>query len=215
MPDGSTYDWGPASQAFWRIYHQDKFTPNATHRRLFGPLGRFDHHTAPTAAPADDPAGRTVAYAAERLTTAAVEVFDGPGEALICPNYRAAVVRLTASASFQDLRGEGSLEIGALAALGTGDVPRERSQLWARAIYEQRPVAGVVWAGAHDYGPCIVLWERAAALEVVVDGGVQQDFVLEGPELYPILEVDLPRLSIPVQQIRAADCKLCQRGTVT
>jgi hypothetical protein len=146
------------------------------------------------------------------LTTAAVEVFDGPGEALICPNFRGAIGRLTATASFQDLRGDGSLEIGALAALGTGDVPREKSQEWARAIYDQHPVAGVVWAGAHDYGMCIALWERAAALEIVVDAGIERDLPLVGPELFPVLEVELPRLSVPVQQIAQAECKLCQHA---
>jgi hypothetical protein len=209
MPEGLTCQWGPGGRAFWRVYHRDPFTPDATHRRSFGPLHRFDHHTADIKHPAEDESGRTVSYVAERLTTATAEVFDGPGVALVCPSYRGALVRLEATATFQDLRGEGAMTIGALPGLATGAINREHSQRWARAIYARCRVAGIVYPGAHDFGLCAVLWERAGPLGVVADAGIPQDFSLRDPVLWARLQVGLPRLNIALREVEPSSCALC------
>jgi hypothetical protein len=60
------------------------------------------------------------------------------------------------------------MRIGALPGLGSGPLPREETQLSARAIYEDLPgVAGVRYTGAHDETPCLCLWERAPDLAVL------------------------------------------------
>jgi hypothetical protein len=59
------------------------------------------------------------------------------------------------------------MKIGALATLGSGNEPRRLTQRWARAVYEDVPVAiGVRYRGAHQGGIAVAIWDRADQLDV-------------------------------------------------
>lgn len=68
--------------------------------------------------------------------------------------------------SLLDLTGEGALAIGATGTLQWGDEPRRRTRRWARRIYEQyAELDGVRYQAANQGGECVVLWQRAPALQ--------------------------------------------------
>lgn len=203
-------------QGTWlRLWHKDKFTPESSHRRDYGPLHRFDHHERDSSgAPQVSPTGRTVIYLARELGTALAEVFGDLPAAQICPRYRvSAFVPVTDNVA-QDLTGDGCMKIGALPSLCSADLPREQSQAWGQAIYEDRPaahaVAGALYLGAHNYGDCQVLFDGSSPL------GVISGSVIPGDGL-PLITIrrrvnrQLRALGRRADWVRVGDCKLCQR----
>lgn len=131
-------------------------------------------------------------YVAGNLPTAIGEVYgDAPHEAQVCPNTRVALIRPIAPLVLLDLRGQGAaMRIGALPSLATGHQPRSRTQEWARAIYEDQPVAGrtvhgVHYDAAHTGGPALALWNTDSDVQVVVSAdGTRQDFALVDPGMW-------------------------------
>src|ERR1700722_3738479 len=107
LSPGSTHQW-LHSTALFRIYHQDSYTSTGNTRRTFGPLERFDAHED-LGVPAFSPTLRSVLYLAEDIATCALEIFcdqDGTvGEALICPQWKAAIIYPDGSPELQELRG--------------------------------------------------------------------------------------------------------------
>lgn len=190
-----------------RVYHQDDLTPSAETRRGFGPLLRFDPHTPAFTAPGLCPAGRTVIYLAKTLRTAGGEVFGDAGEAVVCPYFRAAVVRPARAVVVQDVQANGSMLIGALPALGTADIPRIETQDWARAIHDDRPaspdVAGIRYTSAHDEGPAVALWKAAPPLVVV------EDVPIRDGGLFRRFLVAMSEIVIPVSVVPAEQCRRC------
>lgn len=175
-----------------RIYHRSAHTPDGITHRRYGPLHRLDHHL-PSAdgKPQLSADGRSVLYVAANLTTAFGEVFGDYPEAHVCPNYRIALIRPTTPLLLLDLRGQGAaMRIGALPSLATGDCPRTRTQEWARAIYEDQPVAresvrGVYYNAAHTNGPALALWDTTGDITTVHDGhGTAQDLPLADPRIW-------------------------------
>ncbi len=131
-------------------------------------------------------------YVAKGLRTALGEVFGDYPEAGVCPDLRVALLRPVEPLAVLNLRGEATaMRIGALPSLATGDYPRARTQQWARAIYEDQPVAGttvrgVYYDAAHTRGAALALWDTDGAVEVVRDGaGAPQDFALADPAIWP------------------------------
>jgi hypothetical protein len=191
-----TWQWRePSERSPWgwcQIYHRSTHTPNGVTHRTYGPLHRLDHHVpSKGGSPRVSPEGRSVLYVAGNLPTALGEVFGDYPEAAVCPNYRIALVRPAAPLQLLDLRGQGAaMRIGALPSLATGDYPRARTQEWARAIYEDQPVArktvrGVYYDAAHSNGPALALWDTAGDVEVVRSGrGQAQDIALTAPRLW-------------------------------
>lgn len=214
MPEGKQWSWRPHDVAWIRVYHCDPHTLSAKELRTFGPKHRFDHHQPDFRNPDFDPDGRGVLYLAKHLSTALVEVFQNK-RAFVCPNYRAADVRVTASVELQELREGGALAIGALSELSTGSVKRTRSQEWARAIYDQLGVAGVHYSSAHDEGECLALWERAPSLDVIEDDEASQDFPLLDAPLWARVESALPPLGFSLKAITVAKCAVCRRHGLT
>ncbi|MCD2129069.1 RES domain-containing protein [Rhodococcus ruber] len=198
-----------------RIYHPSPHTPNGTTHRHFGPLHRLDPHLpAPDGAPRTCPDGRSVLYVAGNLATALGEVFGDFPAAAVCPRYRVALLRPTAPVAVLDLRGQGAaMRIGALPSLATGDYPRPRTQPWARAIYEDQPVArrrihGVYYDAAHSNGPALALWNTEDRLEVPADSrGAVQDFALAEPRMWPRV-VDAA-VSLGMRADLVAHCPTC------
>ncbi len=150
-----------------RVYHeghaQEPFAP-----RTFGPLARFDPHVRDGRQRArEDPQGRGVLYLAADLGTALAESYPGQWpEVSICLHARAAWLSPPTAIPLLDLSGDGALAIGATGPLEWGDEPRRRTQRWARRIYEQYgALDGIRYRAAHQGGECVVLWERAPALQ--------------------------------------------------
>ncbi|TCN53570.1 RES domain-containing protein [Rhodococcus sp. SMB37] len=186
----------PTSRRLWawcRIYHPSPHTPDGITHRTFGPLHRLDPHLPVSGgAPRVCPDGRSVLYVAGNIATAIGEVFGDFPAAAVCPRYRIALLRPTVPLAVLDLRGQGTaMRIGALPSLATGDYPRPRTQQWARAIYEDQPVArrrihGIYYDAAHSNGPALALWNTESRIEVVHNTrGDLQDFALTDPRMWP------------------------------
>jgi hypothetical protein len=207
LKGGNTWAWDP-NERWVRIYHRDDLLPSGDTQRAFGPRDRFDHHTPPPTAPAIDPDGRKVLYAAKTLRTSGGEVFGDVGEATICPHYYAAAIRPARRIIVQDVQGNGSMLIGALPALGSADIDRVETQAWARAIYEDRPasrdVTGVRYTGAHDEGPCVALWETSPPLVVV------EDLPLCDPGLFRRFATAMSELKIQSYVVASSGCRRCR-----
>ena len=203
---GITWSWAPTDRPWVRLYHRGPRCPEATFARSFGPLHRFDHHV-----PGEG--NRRVIYLAERLSTAAFEVWADLGVAQICPSVRAALLSPTEEVVAQNLRGQGAIMVGARPSLGSGGEPRALTQAWARAIYEDRPggprVAGVRYSSAHDESPCLALWDSGPALRVAENRGRNQDFPVVHPSLWPRLLVALARIQLPAERIDRGECPRC------
>jgi len=104
-----------------------------------------------------------VLYAGQDLATSACEVFGEAGEAQLCPAWRVALLRPARPLSLLDLTAPGSaMAIGALPSLAGGAYPRQLTQAWARAVYEDDPtgshVDGVRYRSAYNGGLALALW---------------------------------------------------------
>lgn len=211
---GETKPWSGIDGPVTRIYHIDQYTPHGLFRRTNGPRERFDPHTPDPAAPAEDPDGRSVLYVAGVLGTCGAEVFGDAREANICPSYRAVVALPDAPLTLQNLVGRGVMGIGALAGLGTGDIPRSESQAWARAIYEDDPtgvaVDGVHYHAAHDGLTSLAIWDRSPELHVAIHpNGTQADLPLTYAPVWRRFLVEMMHRDIVVHRIDSADCHRC------
>jgi hypothetical protein len=196
-----------------RIYHRDKHTPFPTFRRTYGPLKRFDHHR-PVWPPAEDPDGRSVIYAASELQTAGAEVFGEFGNARVCPSYRVARIVPGAIAELLDLTGAGAMWAGTRPSLGSGDIPYDLSQAWARAIYEDRPaspeVCGIHYTGSHEEGECLCLWDTGPSIYVERNAaGVAFDDALLDSRVFSIFLTAMTKLPITVERVAFDECISC------
>jgi hypothetical protein len=210
LPRGLTVSWHPRHAAWLRIYHKDFFTPDALHRRRYGPLHRFDHHTPPAASPANCPEGRTVIYLAADLPTAVAEVFDLPDFG-VCPMWRLAYVQTVGATTVQDVFGNGAKQLGTDQALGSGNVTRAFSQRAARHIYTEHPtIQGIHYAGSNQAGKCLALWERAPALKVVQADGGADESALHDAGTWPEIRGACVDIGQSAYMIRSADCTYCE-----
>ncbi len=128
-----------------RVYHEDRHHDGMA-PRTFGPVARFDPHVRDGhQKPREDPHGRGALYLAADLSTGLAESYPEQWpEVSICPHARAGWVRPTKSVPLLDLTGEGALAISEL--------------------------DGIRYQAAHQGGECIVLWERASALQRLAGG---------------------------------------------
>lgn len=211
MSGGLWWRWD-GRQPWFRVYHAGPGR-SATTRRRYGPLERFDPHTPPATAPADCPDGRSVIYLGDSLRTAAAEVFGAHRLALICPRYRAAALVARDELIVQNLRGAGAMMIGGLPAMNVGDIPRQETQAWARAIHEDRPahprVCGLRYTSAYAGGISIALWDTAPDVVVTRSGGRPQDVTLADPPVFARLLVAMVPLLIEVRVISSEECPRC------
>jgi hypothetical protein len=214
LPEGLRWAWQPYHAAWFRIYHRDSYTPTALHRRAFGPLSRFDHHSPPGDQPAVCPLDRTASYVAETLRAAASEVFDLE-LSRVCPNWRLARLRTTAPLLVQDVIGPGGLNLGAGPWLGSTPanlLNREYTQEWARKIYDDTDLQGIRYTGSHDEGPCLVVWDRAPELELVTNAGVPYDTPLHEAETWNEVVTACAEISRSLIRIDEGECRLCEEA---
>ena len=197
-----------------RIYHEDFFTKSATHRRDWGPLHRFDHHTPPLAHPTHCPENRTVIYLAESIRAAAAEVFSEYNPFRVCPHWRLAWLRPAESLVVQDIVGAGGMAIEAGEWLGSGPafgVQPQYTQEWARKIYDDHnELQGIRYSGSHEGSKCLVLTDRAPELEVVLDGGVPSDNAIVESEIWDEVVVEYLETGHTIDTIASADCDYCK-----
>lgn len=204
------HPWG-----WCRIYHRSAHTPDGLTHRTFGPLHRLDPHIPDAAGnPQQCPEGRSVLYVAGNLTTAIGEVFGDTRVAAVCPGFRVSLVRPVAPIAVLDLHGQNTaMRIGALPSLATGDYPRARTQAWARAIYDDQPVAegavsGVYYHAAHSNGRALALWDTESQLSVIRDSrGDEQDFALAATQLWPRVVAAAVALGMRAEVV--ATCPSC------
>lgn len=221
LKGGRAWSWqwrAPTSASPWgwcRIYHSSTDVPDGVTHRHYGPCHRFDHHTPDHHGGAQVSTDhRSVLYVAGNLPTAMGEVFGDYPEAAVCSNYRVALLRPKASLRLLDLRGQGAaMRIGALPSLASGHCARPRTQEWARAIFEDQPVAGkkvrgVYYDAAHTNGPALALWDTDGEIEVLrSDRGQTQDFALADPQMWP--RVVTAAVSIGMRADLVARCPAC------
>jgi len=229
----TTWEWrAPTTRHPWqwcRIYHPTPQVRTGTDHRTYGPLGRLDHHTVQPPAPGDPhaadpyriatpwicPDGRAVLYIGANLRTSFTEVYTGPTKnAEIGPQTRIAIVRPAAPIPLLDIKSEGAaMLIDALPSLATGDYPRPRTQVWARAIYEdqpvpptRRPIRGIYYQSAHAGGTAIALMNTAGGVQPVHDTrGAQQDFTLHS--IWRLVETTAATVNITAYKVPA--CSAC------
>lgn len=208
LPAGRRWIWRQRHAAWARIYHRDHFTPSPLHRRSFGPLHRFDHHTPPIEAAAVCPEGRTITYVADGLRAAAAEVFGELDPFGVCPRWRLAWLRPTATICVQDLKGPGGMALNVAPWLGSGPVPRHYTQEWARKIYDSSlDLQGIRYTGSHEEGACLALWERAGDLEIVSEEG---DRSIVDPLVWSELVTEYAETEHSLVQIEESECELCR-----
>jgi hypothetical protein len=175
----------PAGTNLFRLFDPTRHNMTAASVRYFGPLLRFDHHRAPSGVPGLD-AERGVYYAGLTLSCCIVEVFGDAG-LIDCSNWHLAMPRLKRDVRLLDLRGNGAMRAGSVAALGK--VPdHSLSQVWSRWFYEQREYRqpeGLLWYNAHNDEDALALYERA---EDALECPPVRIIRLENTLLRPILE---------------------------
>jgi hypothetical protein len=218
-------EWDPGDDpAWWRVYHRDYRNPSALFRRTFGPTSRFDHHRADgSGRPTEDPDQRSVVYLGRARTVATAEVFwDQEGDpadpnadplvARVCPRHYIAQVRPRAPVKLLSLLDDDLDLIGALPELSSGSTATHPlAQEWARAIYEDHDdIAGLKYKGAHNYGECIVLWDRAPDLEVVTEVGADRDWSLHEDDVWARVSVEYARGRRSMTRIDPDRCPRCR-----
>ncbi|WP_218566808.1 RES family NAD+ phosphorylase [Vallicoccus soli] len=154
-------------------------------------------------------------YVGENLLTSACEVFGESKEALLCPNWRVAVLRPVRPLVLFDLTAPGAAQtIGALPALADGHYARDLTQQWARAIYEDQPtgapVNGVRYRSGYEGGEALALWDSAGAVAVATDAnGAFVDRALRDPLILGRLEGPLVTRHITTHIISSMECPSC------
>jgi hypothetical protein len=180
----------------------------------------MDHHVpGKDGRPEESTTGRSVLYVAEDLVTALGEVFGEAGEARVCPNYRVAILKPRVPLTVLDLRIKGAaMRIGALPSLATAPYPRLETQAWARAIYEDQPVAGqtvrgIYYDAGYSNGGALALWDTVSDVVEVSARGIRQDFALSDPRMWPRAQGEAnDYLRMPASKIAPSDCPACTRS---
>jgi hypothetical protein len=214
LPRGQTWIRDPELTVPWfRIYHRDPHTPSGNHQRVWGPAedGRFDPHTCSPAGICPD--GRSVIYVGRTLSTAAAEAF-GLNGADVCPRWHLAELQMGGRMELLDLDGRGAIDIGATPALAVGDVDRELSQEWARAIYEDLTEQGIHYLGARELGEAVALWDGAPTPQVVQWDGDMLDKPVQDPSNWSRVNVaysgTAPSPLRLLHAIESDDCPKCE-----
>ena len=177
-----------------RIFDPSSHGATATSFRFYGPLHRFDHHSAseasgssagPQHTPTLDP-NRGVYYAARTLSSCVVELFGD--DRLVEPGgLQVALPVVHRDLTLLDLRGSGAMRAGTVAAVSKAR-DRALTQMWSRHFHEATDVYGevdgLIYAGAHNDADAICLYERAVeCLECTVDCVIGLDDPLLRPTI--------------------------------
>jgi hypothetical protein len=169
-----------------RIFDPASHNATATSFRFYGPLRRFDHHRGSVSGPAADPA-RGIYYAALGLDGCLVEIF-GDTRLIEFGEHHVARPRLTRDLRLLDLRGNGAMRAGSVAALAK-IADYAQSQAWSRYFYEHEEiytrVDGLIYLNAHNDDMAIALYERAFDALTCPPAAIVR---LDDPGLRPAIE---------------------------
>ncbi|MBV9279247.1 MAG: RES family NAD+ phosphorylase [Chloroflexi bacterium] len=169
-----------------RIFDPTDHGATATGFRFYGPLRRFDHHRSFVLGPSLDPA-RGIYYAALSLEGCLVEVF-GDVRVVEFRDYHVARPVLTRDLRLVDLRGNGAMRAGSVAALAKV-ADYAHSQAWSRYFYEYEDIFtradGLIYFNAHNDDQSIALYERAEDALVCSPEDVIR---LDHPDLRPAIQ---------------------------
>lgn len=166
-----------AGTSLVRIYRPEHGAWHA--RRRFGPLphARFDHHRPPPGS-ADD---RAVWYASTSLLGAVAEAFGSLGLLDRAAGRRIAVMRVERAIALIDLIGTAARAFGWDQRVATS-TDFERTQAFARAIYERYPSAGGLrWRGRQSGSVCMTLNDRVAMTAMLA---LESDHEIADPEVW-------------------------------
>jgi hypothetical protein len=155
--------------ALVRIFNPaSRYKTQASTYRYFGPLLRFDHHQPLTKQEVgkfkgkEDPE-RGITYWGYTLSCCLVELF-GDTKIVEFKDYEVAIATLEQPLLLLDIRDEGAMAAGSVAALGSV-ADRLVSQAWSRYFYEQidiyQKVDGILYSNAHNGEKAVALYERS------------------------------------------------------
>jgi hypothetical protein len=156
-----------------------------------------------------------VLYVGVDLATSASEVFGEAGTAALCPSWRVAKLQPVDPIRVFDLTMPGAaMAIGALPGLADAAEPRELTQSWARAIYEDDPVGrhvdGIRYRSAYNGDLALALWDSSTSIRTVANSaGKLADAALTEPAMLDRLAVALTQRRISFELIDSADCPSC------
>ena len=155
--------------ALVRIFNPaSRYKTQASTYRYFGPLLRFDHHQPLTKEEAvkfngkEDPT-RGITYWGFTLSCCLVELFGDP-KIVEFKDYEVAIATLEQPLLLLDIRDQGAMAAGSVAALGSV-ADRLVSQAWSRYFYLEtdiyQKVDGILYSNAHNGEKAVALYERS------------------------------------------------------
>jgi len=100
------------------------------------------------------------------------------------------------------------------AVTGRRPYPRQLTQAWARAVYQDDPtgrhVDGIRYRSAYNSGLALALWDSEEHVVVVQDAaGAEQDFALRHRQMLGRLEAAMAARHIVITLLDPADCPQC------
>lgn len=183
-PPSPLYRTLASNSTLLRIFDPTRYGTQAFTFRYYGPINRFDHQRLPpTGNRAQDPE-RGIYYAGLTLSCCLVEYFGDAG-VIELKDQQICQVQLTRDLTLLDLRANGAMRAGSVAALAK-IADRDLSQEWSRYFYEQTDqygeIDGISYLNAHNDEEAIALYERAQSGLVCTD---TQILPLAHPSLRP------------------------------
>jgi hypothetical protein len=183
-----------------RMYDPTMHEAAPTRFRFYGPLRRFDHQIEVDEKPAlsED---RGIMYAGDTLSGCLVEIF-GDSRMIEVGSWEVAVFEPTRDLKLMDLRGEGAMKAGTVAAI-CKDSDHKYSQIWSRYFYENKfiyeEIDGLIFQNAHNEETAFALYERCQADLSVLKTGTLKDQALRTQ-----IELIAARLGMVVDPYRTA-----------
>jgi hypothetical protein len=205
------WSWDPADW-FTRIFHLHPHRA-PLRARTWGPINRFDPHIRDRhQRPREQSDGRGVIYVARDLACGLAEAFpERAPEVPVCPNQFAILAAPRVPVTLLDLTGDGAMQIGAVATLGSGNEPRRLTQRWGRAIYEDIESAhGILYRGAHQGGTAIAVWDRAS--DLISESGSRAPGYRLTRELFDRVTTALARQGRYPTEIAPSECRTCREA---
>jgi hypothetical protein len=169
----------------FELYDPMKREGAPTRFRFFGPIKRFDHQIETEEGPSMSQ-DRGIIYAGDSLSGCLVEIF-GDARVIEVGSWEVAVLEPTRDLKLIDLRGEGAMKAGTVAAV-CKDSDHKYSQAWSRYFYENifiyEKIDGLIFQNAHNEETAFALYERAQAdLSLVKKGKLRDPTLRTGIKL--------------------------------
>lgn len=170
-----------------RIFDPTRHHTQALSFRHFGPMNRFDHQRPRGEHGKGEDPERGIYYTGFTLSCCIVEVFGDEG-VISLKDQQVCLVDVIRELTLLDLRYEGSLRAGSVAALAK-TANRPLSQEWSRYFYDHpelyQAVDGLLYLNAHNDEEAIALYERAETALACSQSNILR---IDHPSLRPALQ---------------------------